>query len=207
MALSVDETSPMDRSDSMTDDELASVHLVDRIAAGDGVAEEELVALYSRGIHYLLRHLTRDATLSEDLHQETFRLVIEKIRRRDIRQPERLSSFIRGIARNLWIGEWRKRGRRPTEEAVESVLEPADPSPGVLSRAVQTEDRARVRDLLEELNSRRDREILFRFYIAEEPKESLCSALGLSSGQFNVVLFRARQRFRQLLETHGDLGR
>lgn len=176
-----------------------SVDLVRRIGEGDKGAEAELVNLYSRGIGYLLKHLTRDPHLSDDLHQETFRIVIEKIRRGDVRQPERLSAFVRGIARNLWVGEWRKRRRRPTEEPVESIREPQDPSPGALGEAMLMEDRVRVRRLLGELRSGRDREILFRFYIAEEPKETVCSSLDLSSEQFNLVLFRARQRFRQLL--------
>lgn len=187
-----------------TAEDAASRLLVQRIVGGDTAAETELVQRYSRGIHYLLRHLTRDATLSEDLHQETFRVVLEKVRAGEIRQPERLTAFIRGIARNLWIGEWRKRGRRPDEEPVDSVQEPSDPSPGILSEAVKKEDRIRVRHLLKELGSHRDREILFRFYIAEEPKETLCVSLGLSSSQFNVVLFRARQRFRQLLEVRQE---
>ena len=183
-----------------TADDAAARRLVQRIMAGDTAAESELVERHSRGIHYLLRHLTRDPALSEDLHQETFRVVLEKVRAGEIRQPERLTAFIRGIARNLWIGEWRKRGRRPEEEPVDGIQEPSDPAPGILSEAVKKEDRIRVRHLLQELGSSRDREILFRFYIAEEPKDAVCASLGLTSSQFNVVLFRARQRFRELLE-------
>ncbi len=182
------------------DAELRGIELVGRIVAGERQAEDELVALYSRGISYLLRHLTRDRQLSDDLFQETFRIALEKIRRGEVRQPERLSAFVRGIARNLWVGEWRKRRRRPSEEPVEAGAEIADPSPGALGAVVLSEDRLRVRQLLQEMASPRDREVLFRFYIAEEPKEALCNSLGLSPGQLNLVLFRARRRFRLLLE-------
>jgi len=51
-----------------------------------------------------------------------------------------------------------------------------------------------------ELDGDRDRELLFRFYIAEEDKERLCEELGLTSLHFNRVLFRARQRYKELYE-------
>jgi RNA polymerase sigma-70 factor (ECF subfamily) len=42
-----------------------------------------------------------------------------------------------------------------------------------------------------------------RFYLNEESKESICADLGVTELQFNVILFRARERFRQLLENRG----
>jgi RNA polymerase sigma-70 factor (ECF subfamily) len=57
-----------------------------------------------------------------------------------------------------------------------------------------------VRRLIGELDTDRDRQILYRFYIAEEDKERICADLELSSLHFNRVLFRARQRFKELLE-------
>jgi RNA polymerase sigma-70 factor (ECF subfamily) len=57
-----------------------------------------------------------------------------------------------------------------------------------------------VRKVLGELKSERDRQVLFRFYVAEEEKEKICASLGLTSLHFNRVLFRARERFRELYE-------
>ena len=48
------------------------------------------------------------------------------------------------------------------------------------------------------VSSDRDREILFRFYLAEDDKERICRDLGLTAVHFNRVLFRARERFREL---------
>lgn len=177
--------------------------LVRRISAGDREAESRLVELHSRGLSYLLLHLTGDRSLSEDLHQETLRIVLEKIRRGDLREPEKLAGFIRSTARNLSIAEFRKVARRPELEdvdAISSSAEPADPTPSQLSRVLQEEDRHCVRQVLDELRSARDRELLYRFHIAEEPKDEICDALGLNSRQFNLALHRARQRFKQLVE-------
>jgi hypothetical protein len=45
-----------------------------------------------------------------------------------------------------------------------------------------------------------------RFYLHEESKEELCEMFGLSDLHFNRVIFRARERFRELLSRRG-LGR
>ena len=92
----------------------AAAELARRIAAGDAAAESELVERYSRGVLYLLRRTTRDPDLADDLHQETFRVVLERLRGKGIAEPERLAGFIRSTARNLFIGDYRKRARRDT---------------------------------------------------------------------------------------------
>jgi RNA polymerase sigma-70 factor, ECF subfamily len=57
-----------------------------------------------------------------------------------------------------------------------------------------------VRRLLQEM-SERDRQILYRFYIAEEDKDRICADLQLSSLHFNRVLHRARERYRDLYKS------
>src|SRR6185312_15443561 len=70
--------------------------------------------------------------------------------------------------------------------------------------SIQTEQWAGVvRRLLRELSSPRDREVLVRFYLKEEERGALCRSLGLTDLQFNRVIFRARERFRELLEGKG----
>ena len=49
----------------------------------------------------------------------------------------------------------------------------------------------------------RDRELLVRFYLYEESKESLCRTFGLTELHFNRVIYRARDRFRELLKRRG----
>jgi DNA-directed RNA polymerase specialized sigma24 family protein len=56
-----------------------------------------------------------------------------------------------------------------------------------------------VRQVIQELGTSRDRDILLRFYIAEEDKERISADFGLSSLQFNRVLHRARERYREIL--------
>src|SRR5262250_76108 len=62
------------------DEAAISAGLVRRIAARDAAAEGELVERYRRGILYLLRRLGAPPELADDLQQETFRIVIERLR-------------------------------------------------------------------------------------------------------------------------------
>jgi RNA polymerase sigma-70 factor, ECF subfamily len=169
---------------------------VRRIASGDASAEGELVERYSRGVLYLLRRLAPE--LADDLHQETFRVVLERLRRRELDEPEGLGGFLRGIARNLVIAERRKSARRRTEADDEELAQAIHPAPGQLSAVLLDEEAETVRHLIRELPTERDRQLLLRYYVSEEDKESLCTDLGLDSLHFNRVLFRARQRFKEL---------
>jgi RNA polymerase sigma-70 factor (ECF subfamily) len=179
---------------------LSSPELVARIVAGERDAEDELIRRYSRGVSTLLRRIAGDPSVAEDLHQETFRICIDKIRRGELREPEKLSAFMCSVARNLAIEHFRQVSRRPGDAASEPAELLADSSPSALAQLLQKEKAAVVRQVLSELYSQRDRELLYRFYVAEEDKEQICADLGLGSLQFNRVLFRARERFRELYQ-------
>lgn len=174
------------------------VALVERIRAGDPGAEAELVGCYGAGLSYLLRKVTGNAVLSEDLLQETFRVALRRVRAGELREPEKLGGFLRQTAKNLARAERRRGGR--WESMDEDVAHPVDPGESQLAQVIRTEEAGMVRRVLRELRSLRDRQLLYRFYIAEEEKEEICRDLGLSSLNFNLVLFRARERFRKLVE-------
>lgn len=174
--------------------------LVARIVAGDSLAEEELVSRYSRGIAIILRRQTNDSPLVDDLYQETFRLGLEKIRQGQIREPEKLSGFLASLAKNLTIEHFRRSSRHDEIEDPDQAPEFASPAPSPYEQLLQKEQSKLVRQVIEEMPGDRDRQVLFRFYIAEEDKERICADLNLSSLHFNRVLFRARERYRELYE-------
>jgi RNA polymerase sigma-70 factor (ECF subfamily) len=183
------------------------VDLVRRIVSGDPAAESELVQRFSRALSFLLGRLTRDGSLAEDLYQETFRLVIEKVRGGELREPERLPGFVSSLARNLFLGSARTGSRRRKWHGDSEATETApDPAPGQLTRLLAQERAAAVRGVLAELKNDRDREILSRYYIADENKEDICRDLELSDLHFNRVLFRARQRYKELFERRQETG-
>lgn len=167
--------------------------LAGRIQAGEPGAGAELVERYGRAVACIIRKAIRDPTAREDLYQELFRTVLEKISRGELREAEKISGFVCSIARNLVTESFRRKDR--TEPA-----ETADPAvaPSQLDRLLRQEQEAIARRILGELPSERDREVLRRYYLAEEEKEEICADLGLTVLHFNQVLCRARNRYREL---------
>jgi len=179
--------------------------LVRRIQAGDPAAESELVARFSRGLLLMLRRLAQNPALADDLHQETLALVLGKVRRGEVREPERLAGFIRSTARNLFIADRRKEARYLAlddgeEEAGRPAPALADRGPAPLDRVLAEEEARQVQRLLSELRFDRDRQLLLRFYLSDHGKEEICADLEIEPERFNKVLFHARERLRELWE-------
>jgi RNA polymerase sigma-70 factor (ECF subfamily) len=181
-------------------DTCSRVDLVSRIRAGDRQAEAELVERYSRGVMIIIRREVRDTAVAEDLYQETFRIILEKIRQGDVREPERLSGFICGVARNLVIDYFRRAARQKGMTEIEEAAPLPHFAPDQLQELLRKEKADLVRQVFKEMPNERDIQVLYRFYIADDEKEQICADLGLTSLHFNRVLHRARERFRELYE-------
>jgi RNA polymerase sigma-70 factor (ECF subfamily) len=174
--------------------------LVARIGRGARDAEEAMVRRYGAGLLYLLKRRTRDPELALDLRQDTFRIAIEKLRSSRLDEPERLAAYLRAVALNLWVAHQRKNARRattPDSDAIEAAAD--DSGAGPFADVSREQVRDAIGTLLAELGTPRDREILTRLYIKDEDKEGICAALGIDATHFNRVLFRAKERFRELL--------
>jgi RNA polymerase sigma-70 factor (ECF subfamily) len=161
----------------------AATALVKLVKNGDRGAEAEMVERYSRGLRYLLRRKTRDVELAEDFLQETWAIALVKIRGNGLDNPGRLAGYLCGIANNLALGEIRRVSRQRT--SVNSEI---------------AEVCKLVHGFLDDLKKDRDREILKRFYVREEDKESICRRLDVDGVHFNRVLYRARQRLKVAIE-------
>ncbi len=176
--------------------------LVTRIAQGEKQAEEQLVARYSRGLLSFLRRKAGTDELADDLHQDTFRIVLERLRGKGLENPAQLAGFIHATARNLVIAHFRKQARRKTEPDSDAVARTSHGGTTQSDVTMLDEQAKMVRSVLAELRSERDRELLLRFYLDEEDKQSVCAALNLTDKHFNRVIFRARERFREILLKH-----
>jgi RNA polymerase sigma-70 factor (ECF subfamily) len=178
--------------------------LVRRILAGDRAAEEELVERYANGVRFVISQSAPDPSAMDDVYQETFCLALQKIRRGEVREPERLSGFIVGLARNLMIDHFRRTSRQQAREEPADTTPLYSPEPSQLDRLVQEQRKTLAHRVLASMPSERDRTVLSRFYIADDDKDRICEDLGLSSHHFNQVLCRARERFKKLLEEMGE---
>src|SRR5437763_4261052 len=72
--------------------------LVSQIKAGEDAGMEQLYKLFSRGIRYYLCRQLGAQELEDKVH-DTFLIVVNAIRRGDLREPERLMGFVRTVVR------------------------------------------------------------------------------------------------------------
>lgn len=168
-------------------------------AMGLGTAAE-LKALRD-GVLFLLLHELRDPSRAEDLCNETFRIVLERLPHKPLENPERLGAFLAQTARNLVIGERRKDERRRTDTGRQYEIESqADPGADALAQAESDSLAQVVRQVLLEFPYLRDREILVRAYLHDQDQEQICRDLGIAPDTYRKVEHRARERFRALVQ-------
>ncbi|MGH8121161.1 MAG: RNA polymerase sigma factor [Rudaea sp.] len=178
----------------------AQSDIVARIAAGDRSAEAEFVRRYQRGVLVLVRrHCRPGDPIVEDITQDILTRVIERLRAGAIRDAAALPAYLQASIVYATSAEYRS--RRPTEpvEAIEQL--PGGDSPLIQVTADQL--RQTLSELLAELPVARDRELLTRFYLDDEDKDDICRRLGIATEHFRRVAFRARERFRELLDRAG----
>lgn len=174
--------------------------LVNRIHDGDAIAMEELYGIFAKGIRYfLLRNLGAE-DLDDRVH-DCFVIVTEAIRKGELRDPARLMGFVRTvvkrhIAANIETAVTKRRSEVEYEESMYNISDwQDDPEKSLLVR-----QRAEIARRVMTGISRRDREILQRFYVEEQPQEQICLEMGLTYNQFRLLKSRAKARF-------GDMGR
>lgn len=170
--------------------------LVERIEEGDATAKYRLYEVFNRGIRFqLIRHI--GALDLDDKVHDTFVIVFQAIVRRDLRDPDRLLSYIRTIVKRQ-IATYIDRAVATRRERPESTgLELKDPGFNPEESLMSHERRRVMREALSELNAR-DREILIRFYLEETPMEAICEEMGLTINQFRLLKSRAKSRFSEI---------
>jgi len=177
--------------------------LVSRIASGDRGAETDFVRLFERGVRVLVRrHCRPHDPVVDDLVLDVLSGVLERLRAGAIHDPAALPGYIQSAVVYSTSAEYRRRRPTQSDAAIESMAGGESPS----SRFDAAQLAGLLRALLAEMPVERDREILRRFYLEEEDKVSVCRILNIDPGHFHRVMFRARERFRMLLEQAGIQG-
>lgn len=173
------------------------VSLVSRVQRGEEAGMEELYLIFARGIRYYLCRQLGPQELDDKVH-DSFLIVVQAIQRGELREPERLMGFVRTIVRrqvaayidrvvhirreemDIELGT-RIADRRGNPEQEVALREKAQLMQGVLARL-----------------SPRDREILTRFYLDEQPEEQICREMKLTETQFRLLKSRAKSRFGEI---------
>lgn len=156
--------------------------------------EDELCRRFlPRVRHYGLRHLGNHPAAS-DLAQRVMLLTLEKLRAGEVREPDRIASFVLGSAR-LVAQSMRRTRRESPDRELDDLAAPSTTSPDEL-------DRERLARCLEGL-SERERSIMVLTFYREESATEIAEALLLSEGNVRVIRHRALERLRGCMDAEG----
>jgi RNA polymerase sigma-70 factor, ECF subfamily len=151
----------------------------------------------------LVRRKLRDRELAADLVNEAVAISLEHLRSgKLVKADQGIAGYVFKVTMNLLRNYRRNKNNASDARGDQSALENIAVTP---ERDDSDDQRIKqlTREMLESLSMARDRAIVERFYLNEEDKESICRDLGVTSAQFNLVISRARQRMRRLLDTRG----
>lgn len=173
--------------------------LVAQIKAGEDAGMEQLYKLFSRGIRYYLCRQLGPQELEDKVH-DTFLIVVNAIKRGDLREPERLMGFVRTVVRRQVAAYIEQAVHNRREQAdLETGIAVADRKQNPEQEAILRQKTELMKSALESL-SQRDRDILVRFYLKEQPQEQICREMSLTETQFRLLKSRAKAKF-------GEIGR
>lgn len=171
--------------------------LVERIRSGDERGMEELYKVFSTGIRYFLYRQLGQQDVEDKVH-DTFLIVVQAIRKGELREPERLMGFVRTVTRRQVAAHIQKASSVRREETCLEASDPVIDDHGTPEEQAIARQRIEImKDVLRGISSR-DREILTRYYIEEQTQEQICAEMKLSETQFRLLKSRAKARFGEV---------
>ena len=187
----------MDATDGSTADSPEARAARRIVAAAPGQAREAEAELYRllapRVRRYGLRHL-RDAHAAADLMQQVMALTLERLRDGDLREPDRVLSFVLGACRLTVMDQ--RRGERRREDLLQRY---ADAVPVADLHVAPRLDQQRVVDCLERLPER-ERSVLVMTFYDDQPSDAVAAELGLSAGNVRVIRHRGIDKLRRCVD-------
>lgn len=179
---------------------------VEQIRQGDPRGIEALCHTFYRGIRFFMsRHLGRQE--ADDHAHDAILIVVQAIRRGELRDPARLPGYIRTVVRNLIATQIGRRVQTRCREVGIDCAAQAGDTRADPEAAVAAQERTDImREFLMGL-SQRDREVLTRFYLLEQSKPQICQEMSLTETQFRLLKSRAKARFVKLAQVEAAVRR
>jgi RNA polymerase sigma factor (sigma-70 family) len=170
---------------------IAEAQLVQRSLAGDHSAFEEIVRRNLSPVAAVAYALTGDAAAGEDVAQEVFLTAWQRLR--ELREPEKLRSWLCAIARNTVHAQGRRRAHDPLHRAAElqDTAPIAAPVPGPADDAIAGEQRRLVWSAIEQIPENY-RVPLVLYYREGHSTAEVAAALDMSEEAVRQRLSRAR---------------
>jgi RNA polymerase sigma-70 factor, ECF subfamily len=152
--------------------------LVERVRRSDETAIVELHGVIAKGIRFFLSRELGEENLEERVDL-TFRVVVQTLQRSQAGGSDQLMGQVLDIIR---------------AQVAAHIGKAQDPDANPEQAAAFRRQLESMRGILRAL-SRRDREILKRFYLDEQTEEQICNQMELAPSQFRLLKSRAAARF------------
>jgi RNA polymerase sigma factor (sigma-70 family) len=172
--------------------------VVEQIRAGDPVGEEALYRNLAGGARLFLQRRLASQDVEDRVHN-VFVIVVQAIRRGELREPERLMGFVRTVL-NRQVGLAISGLIRTREQSIplDSARHLTAPEPSPEDHAVSRQKVALMKRALGEM-SHRECEVLTRFYLGEQSPEQIQKEMRLTPTQFNLLKSRAKAKLTDLV--------
>ena len=171
--------------------------LVESVHRGERSGMEELYRVFSRGVRFYLCRQLGPQDLDDKVH-DTFLIVVQAIRRGELREPDRLMGFVRTVVRRQVAAQIDRSVQSRREQAeFDTRTFVADHRDSPEETAIVRQQEKVAETVLRGISDR-DREILTRFYLKEQTQEEICQEMNLSETQFRLLKSRAKARFGEL---------
>lgn len=178
----------------------ADVVLMQRLAGGEDLALNELMARWRERVASFLLRMVGDHATAMDLTQETFVRLYTS--RHSYKPSAAFSTYLFHIAANLARSHARWKGRHPTlpmeDEQGKLIHEPIDPQLSPDDEAALHEKTVLVNQAIAALPADL-REALLLFTVEDMSHADIAATLGCSAKAVEVRIYRARQALKEAL--------
>jgi RNA polymerase sigma-70 factor (ECF subfamily) len=169
-----------------------------RLRNGDPVTETHFIGYFRQLLRIKLRARYLATDVIDDLQQETFIRVFRALRsEHGIRQPERIGAYVNSVCNNVLQEHYRAQGRNLSTEDADP--DPPDKILNLEKLAIDQEMNERAREAVKSL-SPRERDLIRKVFFQEMEKDEVCAQLGVSRDYLRVLLHRAIEHLREVLE-------
>jgi RNA polymerase sigma-70 factor, ECF subfamily len=170
---------------------------IERLSRGDEEVEGHFTRYFGDLLLIKLRGRVRSPQLAEDVRQETFLRVLNRLRTKGtIEYPERLGAFVNSVCENVLLEFFREEGR--LKQVPENAPEQAHAALTAELAFINEERKSSMKAVLEKL-SVGDRKMLRQVFLEERDKDEVAREFGITRDYMRVRIHRALGRLRSAL--------
>ena len=190
--------------------QLSDSTLVKQYIAGDEKSISTLIARHQTKIYSFIYSKISDRDLTEDVFQDTFIKVINKLKSGNYNEEGKFLSWVMRIAHNLVVDYYRSSQKMPfnrdtDDYSVFNRMEDSDPT--IEKKLISNQIDEHLRLMIEELPTEQKEVIILRIYnemsfmeIAEQTDVSINTALGRM--RYAIINLRKMMETKKIILTH-----